>query len=234
MSNGQQLIMTGRAVRRRPDPLPANALQITLYEICRLRIAHRRDLVNWTQIQLRLTMAIKTPAHTQRLCLNGRIHLIDTPMACLAAHATINVNGVTELHIVRKLVNIHPGNRLTSGPAIPHGEQPNVFRQNLVMTVHASLRRRNDSLSRHFDTTMTVPTIHAELPNVKLVTVRNRLHRMIPHVGILRREVIPDKQDGEHTANKRSDKTQRRQQISLLRKYLWHSNKPQDEKKSQQ
>jgi hypothetical protein len=52
---------------------------------------------------------------------------------------------------------------------------------------------------------VTILTIESEFANMKTVAVLYRLHRRISNVGILRREVVPNKENDKNAAGYRAE-----------------------------
>ena len=76
------------------------------------------DLADGTKIDLGLAVALKAPAHRERLGLIDDFHLVDATVATHAANAAIDVGAVIEVRKVRKLVNALPLDRKTRRRAL--------------------------------------------------------------------------------------------------------------------
>src|SRR5581483_5422015 len=71
-----------------------------------------RNFVWRTKMRRRVTMAIQTEGHAQRLGLGNFVHLVDLPMTFHAANTPVHMDGMVEINVIRKLVNLDPGDGL--------------------------------------------------------------------------------------------------------------------------
>ena len=116
-------------------------------------------------------------------------------MTGLTPYALIHVGRVTEVGVIGQVVHFRPLDRLVVGPALPHSQQIRRVGPNLIVAVHAGLRRGHVRVLRVLDVGVAVLAVDAKLAGVKLMTVRNWLVRLIPNGRKLRREIIPDQSD---------------------------------------
>lgn len=112
--------MTGGTVGRRPDAFETDPLHISIDEVGRLYVSHRGDFRIRPEVELGLPVTLEAPAHGHRFDLRYDLHLIDTPVTGLAADASVHVNGVAELRVVRERVHVYPFNRITGGRTRPN------------------------------------------------------------------------------------------------------------------
>src|SRR6187549_3597953 len=73
------------------------------------------------------------------------------------------------------------------------------------MTVLAGTRRRDVRDRRDLDRGVTVSAIETEFADVELMAVGNGLNRTVAHVGVPRREVVPDARDREYRTDAARD-----------------------------
>src|ERR1700675_347924 len=78
-------------------------------------VPHVEYLGTRSQVFFRSPMAVETELHLQRRKLIHQRHLVDRPVAGVAAHTLINVNAVIEIYEVRNLVDARPLDR-TAAP----------------------------------------------------------------------------------------------------------------------
>ena len=78
---------------------------------------HVRDLVLRPEIRLRIAMALEAPSHSERRLGAHDLHLVDAPVTRDAADAGREVRAVIEVGVARKLVDLHPLDRLAALPA---------------------------------------------------------------------------------------------------------------------
>src|SRR5262245_15492765 len=67
---------------------------------------------------------------------------------------------------------------------------------------------------------MAIAAIETELSDVKLVAVRDRLHRLVAHVRVPRRKVVPDARDHDHRSEGSHDCGDERQLVPTWGKNL--------------
>jgi len=73
--------------------------------------AHVVNLIERPQRHLGVAMAVQTPLHQQRICLEHQRHLVHAAVARRAAYALIYVNAVIEINVIRQPVHLHTLNR---------------------------------------------------------------------------------------------------------------------------
>ena len=136
------------------------------------------------------TMAIQAPRHALGLVLVDNLHFIDGAVATVAAHATVHVNSVVKIGVVRNLVNANPVDRLARLPTLTHWGQLRTIRLDLGMAGHASLSGRHIRVRGDLDEAMTIPTIHPELLYVDDVREWDGLGGLVTDAGVFRGEII--------------------------------------------
>src|SRR2546422_11163544 len=76
------------------------------------------DLVGRTHPRGGIAMAIEAESHAQRFGMVNLVHLVDLAMALDTTDAAVHVDGMVEIHVVGRLVNVDPGNRLARRRAL--------------------------------------------------------------------------------------------------------------------
>ena len=174
------------------------------------RPLHVGDLGNGASIGTGIAMALKAPAHAERLHLRNCFHLVDTTVTGDAAYSCRHVNAVGEIGIVGKLVNPNPPHRPAAGEALTNGGQFLAVLLRRRMAVHAGLRGRNVRDGGNLHRGVTVPAVEAKLADVEFMAVRNRLNRTVAHVRVPRGKVVPNERDrqcrNEDARNGRDDR----------------------------
>lgn len=81
----------------------------THFRLIGRRMPHgRRHLGLGPQILLRIAVAVQTPFHLKRLCLEDDGHLADLPMARGATDTLIDVGRMIEIGKIGKVVHLPP------------------------------------------------------------------------------------------------------------------------------
>jgi hypothetical protein len=99
---------------------------------------------------------------------------------------------VVEISVIRSLVDLHPLNRFTGLPRIPHELKFWIFALDLRMAIHTDLSCRDVGIGRGLDIRMAIAAVHPQLPSVNLVREGDGLSRFVPDTRVLRGEVIPN------------------------------------------
>jgi hypothetical protein len=126
-------------------------------------------------------------------------------MAGLTTDTIVGVDVVTKLSVVRKLMNLDPFNGFSSSPTFANRQKLKRLCPNLTMAVHTSLGSWDIRMVSVLHVGVTILTIESEFANMKTVAVLYRLHRRISNVGILRREVVPNKENDKNAAGYRAE-----------------------------
>ena len=137
-------------------------------------------------------MAIQAPTHAERRHLSDPFHLVDATVAADAADSGGDMRAVWEIRVVGELVDPNPAHRPATLRAIANRCQRLAIPFDRLVAVHAHLRGRNVGDVRNFNRRVTVPTIQTELADVEPMAVRDRLNRLVAHVCVPRRKVVPD------------------------------------------
>ena len=66
---------------------------------------HVEDLGGRAEEVLGGAVAVEAPLHAERLGLVDLVHLVDRPVAAVAAHAAVHVDGVVEVGVVGQAVD---------------------------------------------------------------------------------------------------------------------------------
>lgn len=117
-------------------------------------------------------------------------HLIDLPMAAVATHPAVHVNGVIEINIVRCLVDLYPRDRFSRSPTAANDLQLRALFFNLCVTGHASLRGRDAGRARDLNRLMAITAVDAELVHVEGMIKAYGLDWLITHSCVFRSEII--------------------------------------------
>ena len=113
-----------------------------------------------------VAMAVQAPAHAVGLVVVDRVHLVDLAVTLHAADASVHMNGVVEIDVIRGLVDLHPRNGLAAGIRLPDQTQlGRVFGHDGV-AAHAGLRRRDVGEPRFFDVAVAVTAVDPQLIGV--------------------------------------------------------------------
>jgi hypothetical protein len=78
---------------------------------------HVEYLARGTEIVFRRTMAVEAPFHAQRLGLVDFGHLVHRAVTAVAANASVHMDRMVEIGVVRKAMDLNPRDRLTRLPA---------------------------------------------------------------------------------------------------------------------
>lgn len=156
----------------------------------------------------RSAVAIETPGHALGLVLVNDFHFIDRAMAAVAAHATIHVNGVVEISVVRHLVDAHPIDRLAGFPTLAHGGEFWTISLDLSVASHTGLSCRHVGVRSHLDEAVAVSAIHTELLDMDDVGKGDRLVGLVADARVFRGEVI-----SETTGNHRDQRADANDQL---------------------
>src|SRR5438270_5285586 len=81
------------------------------------------DLVGRTHPRGGIAMAIEAESHAQRFGMINLVHLVDLAMALDTTDAAVDVDGMVEIHVVGRLVNMDPRNRLARRRSLSHQSQ---------------------------------------------------------------------------------------------------------------
>src|SRR5206468_473258 len=117
-------------------------------------------------VTLGLPVAVDAPFHLQRRLLPHQGHPIDLAMARRAADALVNVDAMVEIDEVRQIVNPSPLNGAVGTEALAHRLQEGTVRENLRVTVHARLGRRNAGKGGVLDRCVAIAAIDAVAADV--------------------------------------------------------------------
>ena len=151
-----------------------------------LLIAHVEHLIAWTQIILRRPVAAQAPLHLQGFSLVHQRHLIDWPMAGIAADSLGDMNAVIEKHKIGKLVYPRPLERLARAVAGAHRLKQLGVGPDLRMAVHAGLGGRNAREAGNLHRGVAVTAIDAQSGDVMLMAEGHWLrlaHASVSDVG---------------------------------------------------
>ena len=170
--------MTRRAARQLDRRTNISFFRKLCALICLIRWLfpiHVVYLIERPQHRFRIAMAIETPLHQQRVCLENQRHLIHCSVARRASNSLAHVNAVIEVSKVGKAMHFHPLDRLIRTVTFPYGFQiAGIVEQNRV-AIHASLGGRDASSRGIFNRSMTIAAIDSVIAHVMFVAELDRL-----------------------------------------------------------
>src|SRR5699024_3600965 len=140
----------------------------------------------------RITVTVEAPAHAQRLHLPDDVHAIYAPVTAFASHADIDMCGMIEIGIIRKVVYPYPFNGFPRFPAFPNFFQPGTVGFNLTVTVHAGFGSRYIRLPGIKNIRVAVLTVKIQLTGMQFMAEGDRLLGHIPNIRVFGRKIIPD------------------------------------------
>jgi len=158
-------------------------------------------------------MTFQTERHAERLGVVNFVHLINAPVTFHAAQAAIHVNGVIEINVVGKFMDLNPLNRLAARRALTHQRQPRIVFQHLIVTVHTGGGGGNIREPGFLHARMAITAIHPKLPRVDRMGKSHRLNRLITDAGVFGSEVIPDARRDSRADQEHADDDVQRQPI---------------------
>ena len=161
-----------------------------------------RDQSRVTDMRGRITVALKTPTHAERLVLVDDFHGVNSAMALHTTDATVHVGRVVEVGIIRQVMDPDPLHWHARFVALVQRCQMHTFRVDLRVAVHARLRRWNRRDRRVLDRVVAVSTVHAEFTRMQSMAKWNRLRRHVSDIGRLRTE--PPRHHECHVQRRRS------------------------------
>src|SRR5258706_13939193 len=145
-------------------------------------VPHVEHLGTRSQICVWSPMTIQAELHLQGSKLIDQRHLVDRPVAGVAAHTLINVNAVIEVHEIRHLIDARPLQRFAAPEAFTHRFQQRRVGPDLRMAIHAGLGRRNAGETRLLDRSVTIAPVNTESGHVMLVAEGHRLRLSDPGI----------------------------------------------------
>jgi hypothetical protein len=113
-------------------------------------------------------------------------------VATCAADAGSDVYVVREVGIIGEKMDVDPLDGLVCGKTVAHGLQQGAFGLDRGVAVHAGLAGGYVGKAGGLDAGVTITAIHAKLPGMQPVAIRDGLPGRVADVRILWREVIPD------------------------------------------
>lgn len=148
------------------------------------------DLIQRAKVILWSAMALETPAHAVGFGVVDDFHVIHLSVTGHATDASVYVNRMVEVDVIRRLVNPYPGNRVAGFPGFADGSQFWAQRLDLGVAVHAGLRSRNVGVRRFLHSCVAVTAIHPELVDMEGVIEGHRLGWLVADPGIFGCKVI--------------------------------------------
>jgi hypothetical protein len=149
------------------------------------------NLIIRPQIILGVPMAIQAPRHAMGLGDVNHRHVIDRAVATETADAPVHVRRMVVINVIDRAIQPDPLDWLTAFPTLLHRLQLGIVFRHLRMAVHTRRGVWHVRLRGHLHETVTIPAIHPQLVDVKIVRKRHRLDRLISDFCVLRRGVIP-------------------------------------------
>ena len=162
-------------------------------------------LLRGPEVVLRIAMAVQAEAHAERLSMPDLLHFVDFAVAMVATDAPIYMHGMVEIDVIRGFMNLDPRNRFARVVTFANEGQPRVVREDLVVAIHASGRRRDIRVPGFLDAIVAVAAVQSNLVNMNGMRKRDRLDRLVPDTGVLRGEIVPDSGGGGGPHNHRTE-----------------------------
>ena len=89
---------------------------------------------------VRIAVAIQTERHAEGFCVPHFIHLIDWPVAFHAGNTAVHMDGVVEINVIGRLMNLNPRHRLIVFETLADRLQSRIISQHGGVAFHAGLR----------------------------------------------------------------------------------------------
>lgn len=172
-----------------------------------------KDLIGWSHMINRISVAIKAPTHRERRSAMNNFHLINATVTLHATHTTRDMGGVIEICVVAKLVNLDPLDRHSSFITFANLGNLWAVLMNLRVAVHASLCRWHRCMRSNFNGVVAVATIHSQFACVQRVAKRHWLNRLILPIKGLWAEPIGHKQCDVERSDCACDKHEGKQRV---------------------
>src|SRR5882724_4465018 len=131
-----------------------------------------------------MAVTFQTPFHLQRRRLKSNRHLIHSAVACRTADAFVYMNAVVEIGIVGQVMYPNPLDRFAGAKARTHWLEIRAVGPDLLMTVHACIRRRHAGRRGCFYRGVAVATINAVVSHVVFVAELDWLLSLDPLAGV--------------------------------------------------
>lgn len=147
---------------------------------------HVGDLIDRTQIDVRIPVTIQTPTHAERLDQHDLFHLRNIAVTTDTPDSGIDVRRVIEVSEVRQVVDSNPFQRLAGSEAVSHQSQFLAFGFDHRVTIHTGSGRGHVGVGLLLDSGMAVAAVDPQVARVDSVAVRHRLFWPVPDIGILR------------------------------------------------
>ena len=180
------------------------------------------DFIQGTQMVLGIPVALKTPAHAQRLIVVDDVHFIHATMTTNATDAAVDVQRMIEVSVIRNFVNSFPIHRIAAGPTFSNGRKQRAGCLDLRVAAHARLRRWHIRMRRTFDIRVTVKTRHPQCSRVKFMREWNRLLWSETDASVLRSDVKGDTTRHRHDSEDRNDCDAPEENIRSFSENHWH------------
>ena len=131
--------MTGRAVLRRIHfPVVRKLFSLRLLHRWILMLpAQVCDFIEGTKIRTGISVTLETEGHAEGFFVVNFLHLIDLAVTMNTADTPVYMDGVVEINVIGKLVDLHPGDLSAALGCIADECQPGILLEHLVVTVHA-------------------------------------------------------------------------------------------------
>ena len=146
---------------------------------------HVGDLIDWTQICVRIPVAIQTPAHAEWFDQHDLLHLGNIAVATETPDSGIDVRGVIEVSEVRQVVDSNPSHWLVGSKAVSYRSQFFALGLDHRMAIHAGPGRGHVGVGLALDPGVAVATVDPQIARVNSVAVRHRLDWLVSDIGVL-------------------------------------------------
>ena len=134
-------------------------------------------------------------------------------MTSRTANPLVDVDGVVEIHVIRQIVHLDPGDGIAGRPTIAHRRQQVGIGPDLGVTVDAGLGRRNAGIARFLHRRVAILALQSQALNVVLVAEWDRLLRALALAGdprgtlqVVERHAHSDQ---DHSKKNKADPSQR-------------------------
>jgi hypothetical protein len=127
-------------------------------------------------------------------------------MALNTAHPAVHVNGMIEVNVIWRFVDLNPPDRFASQGALPHQRKPGIIRQHLIVAIHAGRRAGDIRIPGFLDAIMAIPAVETNLVNMDSMREADGLNGLIAHPRVFGSKVIPDPNRQSGSNKHRSDK----------------------------
>ncbi len=124
------------------------------------------DLIERTEMLLRVAMAVEAPTHALRLIVPDDFHVVHRPMTAGAANPAVHVHGVIKIHVIRGLVDADPFDWNVFFVTLTDNRQLRALLLDERVALHTCVRCGHVRVSGNVDERMAVAAVHLDLPDM--------------------------------------------------------------------